>query len=183
VWRFLVRIDTQVLQAVLTRWLRHRLPAQPAPQRKGRVVIAVDGKMLRGARLPDGREVNLLSAYDTDTGIVLGQVAIAAKSNDATGLTGACGDALAGLRQRRGMHDPGRIEMDLAVMLADGGEAISDLAVLRDQAQFGPVASDSTGWRLLSDMDGAVLGRLRQARTAARELAWAQRFETRGGCR
>jgi Transposase DDE domain group 1 len=72
--------------------------------------------------------------------------------------------------------------VDLAVMLADGGEAISDLAVLRDQAQlFGPVASDPTAWRLLSDMDGPVLGRLHAARAQARELAWAQRMETRGG--
>lgn len=30
VWRFLVRIDAQVLQAVLTSRLRHRLPARPA---------------------------------------------------------------------------------------------------------------------------------------------------------
>ncbi|GAA2376947.1 IS1380 family transposase [Dactylosporangium salmoneum] len=101
---------------------------------------------------------------------------------DATGLTAACGDALADLRQRRGVHDPGRVAVDLAVMLADGGEAISDLAVLRDQTQlFGPVASDSTAWRLLSDMDSAVLARLHAARAAARELAWAQRIETRGG--
>jgi hypothetical protein len=72
--------------------------------------------------------------------------------------------------------------VDLAVMLADGGEAISDLAVLRDQTDlFGPVATDPTAWRLLSDMDSAVLGRLRDARARARELAWAQRIETRGG--
>jgi hypothetical protein len=101
---------------------------------------------------------------------------------EATGLTAACGDALAGLRQRRGVHDPGRIAVDLAVMLADGGETISDLAVLRDQAAlFGPVASDPTAWRLLSDIDSAVLGRLRDARAQARELAWAQRIETHGG--
>jgi hypothetical protein len=52
------------------------------------VVIAVDGKLLRGARLPDGRQVHLLSAYDTDTdtGAVLAQVAIAAKSNEIPGL-------------------------------------------------------------------------------------------------
>jgi hypothetical protein len=43
------------------------------------------------------------------------------------------------------VHDPARVAVDLAVMLADGGEAISDLAVLRDQAQlFGPLASDPT---------------------------------------
>jgi hypothetical protein len=29
-------------------------------------------------------------------------------------------------------HRPGRVAVDLAVMLADGGEAIADLAVLRD---------------------------------------------------
>jgi hypothetical protein len=101
---------------------------------------------------------------------------------EVTGLAGACSDALAGLRQRRGVHDPGRVAVDLAVMLADGGEAISDLAVLRDQAAlFGPVASDPTAWRLLSDLDSAVVTRLRNARAHAREIAWAQRLETRGG--
>jgi hypothetical protein len=56
VWRFLVRLDAQVLQAVLSGWLRHRLPPQTAePTRRNRVVIAVDGKVLRGAKLPLGR--------------------------------------------------------------------------------------------------------------------------------
>jgi len=41
---------------------------------------------------------------------------------EVTGLTGACSYALARLRQRRGVHDPGRVVVDLAVMLADGGE-------------------------------------------------------------
>ena len=48
---------------------------------------------------------------------------------DATGLTAAFGDALAPLRVRQSGHDPGRVAVDLAVMLADGGEAIADLAV------------------------------------------------------
>ena len=100
---------------------------------------------------------------------------------DVTGLAGACSDALAGLRQRRGGHDPGRIAVDLAVTLADGGEAISDLAVLRDQAAlFGPVASDPTAWRLLSSMDRAVLAQFATARAQAREIAWAQRIDTHG---
>jgi hypothetical protein len=50
VWRFLIRIDAQVLQTVLTGWLRHRRPAQPKPGRKHRTVIAVDGKPLRWVR-------------------------------------------------------------------------------------------------------------------------------------
>lgn len=101
---------------------------------------------------------------------------------DTTGLTRQFQDALAGLRQRQRGHDPGRIAVDLAAMIADGGQAIADLAVLRDQAQlFGRVASDATAWRLLSAMDSDTLPRLRAARAAARELAWAQITETRGG--
>jgi hypothetical protein len=99
-----------------------------------------------------------------------------------TGLTSACSLALASLRQRQGGHDPGRVAVDVAVMLADGGEAISDLAVLRDQPSlFGPVASDPTAWRLLSTMDSRVLDRLRAARAVTRETAWAQLCDTRGG--
>ncbi|MEV6812712.1 transposase, partial [Micromonospora sp. NPDC051296] len=94
---------------------------------------------------------------------------------DVTGLTGAFSEALSGLRQRRGVHDPGQVAVDLAVMLADGGEAIADLAVLRDQAElFGPVASDPTAWRLLSAVDADALAGLRAARAQAREVAWAQ---------
>jgi hypothetical protein len=101
---------------------------------------------------------------------------------DATGLTSAVGEALAGLRQRQGGHDPGRVAVDVAVMLADGGVAIADLVVLRDQpGLFGPVASDPTAWRVLSNVDADALVRLRAARAQARELAWAQAAETRGG--
>lgn len=58
-------------------------------------------------------------------------------------------------------------------MPADGGEAIADPAVLRDQGEvFGPVASTPTAWRLLADADGAVLASLRAARASAREVAW-----------
>src|SRR3954451_1210164 len=101
---------------------------------------------------------------------------------DATGLTGGFGEALAGVRQRQGGHDPGRVAVDVAVMIADGGEAIADLAVLRDQAElFGAVASDPTAWRVLSGVDGDALARLRAAGAQARELAWAQAAETCDG--
>lgn len=101
---------------------------------------------------------------------------------DATGLTEAFSVALAGLRQRQGGHDPGRVAVDVAVMLADRGEAIADLAVLRDQVDlFGAVASNPTAWRVLSGVDTDALDRLPAARAAARELAWAQAAETRDG--
>jgi nucleotide-binding universal stress UspA family protein len=97
---------------------------------------------------------------------------------DATGLSTAMSDGLASLRQRESGHDPGRVAVDLAVMLADGGEAISDLAVLRNQADlFGPVASDPTAWRVLAALDDEALARLQAARARAREVAWAQAVE------
>ena len=60
-------------------------------------------------------------------------------------------------------------------MLADGGDCISDLAVLREQsALFGEVASTATAWRVLDSIDDAGLDRLRAARAAAPALsAWA----------
>ena len=84
VWRFLIRLDAEVLQAVLTGWLRSRITPPPAEgsSRPARSVIAVDGKVLRGARLPDGRQIHLLAAYDTATGLVLAQRTIATKSNE-----------------------------------------------------------------------------------------------------
>ena len=83
-WRFLIRLDASLLQAVLSGWLRTGLtsPPRPASPHPARTVIAVDGKVLRGARLPEGRQVHLLAAYDTATGIVLAQSTIATKSNE-----------------------------------------------------------------------------------------------------
>lgn len=100
---------------------------------------------------------------------------------DRTGLTEAFSEALVGLRERRSAHEPGRVLTDLAVLLADGGRAISDLAVPRDQpALFGPVASTATASRVLDKIDPAALDRLRTARALAREQLWAQRSETIG---
>lgn len=97
---------------------------------------------------------------------------------DAAGVTAAYAEALAGVRERRSRHDPGRVLTDLAVMLADGGEAISDLAVLRDQPDlFGAVASTATAWRVLDAVDEPMLNALRAARALARERAWMLRGE------
>lgn len=101
---------------------------------------------------------------------------------DAAGVSAALSDALAGLRERRSGHDPGRVLTDVAVMLADGGEAISDLAVLRDQPDvFGTVASTATAWRVLDAVDDDALARVRAARAQARERAWLMRAEAGRG--
>jgi hypothetical protein len=93
---------------------------------------------------------------------------------DATGLTGALSAAMAPTKQRRRGHDRGEVLADLAVMIADGGETISDLAVLRDQPNlFGEVASHATAWRTLEAVDDAALERIKTARAQARAAAWA----------
>ena len=101
---------------------------------------------------------------------------------DACRLPAALSQVLAGWRVRRSGHDPGRVLTDVAVMLADGGEAISDLAVLRDQpGLFGSVASTATAWRVLDGVDEQMLVRLRRARAVARERAWWLRAESGRG--
>jgi hypothetical protein len=64
---------------------------------------------------------------------------------------------------------------DLAVMLADGGDCLSDLRAVRDQEPlFGPVASDTTAFRLIERIAGdpGLLAALRGARARARARAW-----------
>ncbi|HEY1740945.1 MAG TPA: IS1380 family transposase [Acidimicrobiia bacterium] len=93
---------------------------------------------------------------------------------DTLGLTGGLSVAMAPTKQRRRGHDRGRVLVDLAVMLADGGETITDLAVLRDQPDlFGEVASLPTAWRTLAAIDEAALARIATARADARRRAWA----------
>jgi Transposase DDE domain group 1 len=101
--------------------------------------------------------------------------ALLAEVADRTGLTRELSRALAGVRERRARHDPGRVIRDLAVMLADGGDCLSDLRAVRDQRPlFGPVASDSTAFRLIDRIAGdpGLLDALRAARARARARAW-----------
>lgn len=92
---------------------------------------------------------------------------------DEVGLTAALSAAMAPTKQRRGGHDRGRVLSDLAVMIADGGTRISDLAVLRDQPRlFDTVASTPTAWRTLEAIDDRVLPEIAAARAAARAEAW-----------
>ena len=96
----------------------------------------------------------------------------------ATGLVEAFDRAVGGWRVRRSAHRPGRVLVDVAVMIADGGEAIADLAVLRNQPGLsGQVASPATCWRVLDSVDVDTLADLKQARATARERAWVLRGE------
>lgn len=94
---------------------------------------------------------------------------------DAVGLTAALGQRPGSRRQRVSKHDPGVVLRDVAVMLADGGECLSDLAVLRDQPElFGDVASHATTWRTLDAVaaDDFGVDAIRAARKKARAKTW-----------
>ncbi len=92
---------------------------------------------------------------------------------DNTGLTGALSKALS----RRGfapVHDRGRVLVDTAVCIADGGRVLSDLATLRDQPElYGSVASDPTLWRALEEIGPDQRARIATARARARRRVWA----------
>jgi Transposase DDE domain group 1 len=92
---------------------------------------------------------------------------------DRLGLTAALSWAMAPTRRRRSAHDPGRVIRDVAVMLADGGDCLTDLGALRDQLDvFGMVASDSTAFRVIDSIDADGLTAIRGARARARAAAW-----------
>ena len=93
---------------------------------------------------------------------------------DFTGLTDALSEALASTVRRARRHDPGRVLLDVALTLADGGDCLSDLSVLRDQpGLFGAVASTPTASRVIDTVDADRLAAIRAARAQARARAWA----------
>ena len=93
---------------------------------------------------------------------------------DELGLRTGLSEAMAPTKKRRRGHDRGQVLVDLAVAIADGATAISDLRVLADQpALFGDVASVPTTWRTLQAIDAAALERIASARAQARAEAWA----------
>jgi hypothetical protein len=91
----------------------------------------------------------------------------------ATGLGRRLSAGLERWREPRAIHDPGKIVTDLAVLLALGGDCLSDVAMLRSQPElFGPVASDPTVSRLVDALAAdpvRALKSVRTARAAARE--------------
>jgi Transposase DDE domain group 1 len=122
----------------------------------------------------DGRPVTVDVTAD-GTGLVShAGSALIAQVADKLGFTSGLSSRLAVLKQRRRGHDPGRVIRDLAVTLADGGECVSDLGAVRDQeALFGPVASDSTAFRVVDRLAAEqLLGELRRAHARARERFW-----------
>ncbi|MBV9338399.1 MAG: IS1380 family transposase [Solirubrobacterales bacterium] len=122
----------------------------------------------------DGRRVTVEVTADGSGLVSHAGTALISQVADKLGLTSALSARLAVLKRRRRGHDPGRVIRDLAVMLADGGECVSDLGAVRDQeALFGPVASDSTAFRVVDRVAAEqLLEEVREAHARARERFW-----------
>jgi hypothetical protein len=92
---------------------------------------------------------------------------------DRVGLTAALSEACADTRERRSAHDPGRVIRDVVVMLADGGDCVTDIDAYQGQERlFGARASETTTHRVLKSVDDQLLGRIRAARAQARIRVW-----------
>jgi predicted transposase YbfD/YdcC len=70
-------VSADVLDWVLGAWLWTR-----AVQAGGRLVVAIDGKTVRGAKNKEGKAPHLVAALAHGIGAVLGQVAVDMKSNE-----------------------------------------------------------------------------------------------------
>jgi len=125
----------------------------------------------------DGRNVTVEVTADGEGLVSHAGSALLAQMADKSGLTQALSVRLAELKQRRSGHDPGRVVRDLAVMLADGGDCLANLAAVRDQdALFGAVASDSTAFRVVDAIacTPGLLDAIADAHARAREHVWSQ---------
>ena len=135
--RLFARLDPEVLDAVIGAWMWTvtRLVA-------GRRVIAVDGKTVRGARAGGGVAPHLVAAFDHAAGVVLGQVAVAAKTNEIPtvrtllkilDLAGAVVtiDALCRYRHSASYADPSVMPMGPVGPVGGGGDRVREVGIIR----------------------------------------------------
>jgi len=95
--RVLQDLDPDAVEAAMRTWVLAQLADRPAPDgvpvREQRQVLALDGKTLRGAHIPTDtggggyRQPHLVSVLDLASGAILGQVAVAEKSNEVAAFT------------------------------------------------------------------------------------------------
>ncbi|WP_211310265.1 ISAs1 family transposase [Branchiibius hedensis] len=76
--KLFARLDAAAVDAAMSRFWWTRCHTGDDQRR----VIAIDGKTLRGARTSQQFAPHLIAAHEHDAGIVLGQLAVAAKSNE-----------------------------------------------------------------------------------------------------
>lgn len=99
---------------------------------------------------------------------------LVAETSKAIGMTRALSKAVQGARSWT-VHDPGKVLRDVALTLADGGDALRHMAVIDNQPElFGTIASPATACRTITAVaeDPAAMEALAVARAAARARAW-----------
>ena len=118
----------------------------------------------------------IMVSVDADGLVGLSGALLLAETAAVIGLDRELSASLAPWRKARAVHDPGKVVLDLGIMLAAGGDCPADLAALRAQpGVFGLVASDPTVSRLVGTLAAAgqpALRALRAARGKARVWAW-----------
>jgi len=99
----------------------------------------------------------------------------------AAGLDRALSAALGPWRKPNAVHDPAKVVLDLAVMLALGGDCLADVAVLRaEPGVYGPVASDPTVSPTIDALAAgapAALTAINSGRAQARARVWGLAVE------
>ncbi len=92
---------------------------------------------------------------------------------DRLGLGAALSGVIPWTGERAPGHDRGTVLTQMMLVLAGGGECCADIERLRSQPRlFGAVASDSTVWRTLHQLDAATLDALRAATAEVRAGVW-----------
>ena len=100
---------------------------------------------------------------------------------DRLGLGDCLSARVAATGERAPLHDRGKVLTQAMLMLAGGGEACSDIEVLRAQpALFGSVPSDSTLYRTLRRLDPATVAGLDEAMAEIRAKVWQRSSATTG---
>jgi predicted transposase YbfD/YdcC len=112
--RAFARLDGDLVDQVLGALLWTR-----TQRAGGRRVIAIDGKTVRGARTPTQTAPHLVAALDHQAGAVLGQLAVAAKSNEIPAVQRLL--ALYDLTDVVVTVDAMHTQTDTATIITDGG--------------------------------------------------------------
>jgi len=157
----------------------------------GRRVIAIDGKTVRGARTAKAVAPHLVAAFDHATGTVLGQVAVAAKSNEIPAVRDllACFDLTGAVVTVDAMHT--QVETAQAITAAGGDYVFTvkkNQPTLHHRCQELPW-KDVPGHRATTTAHGRRVTRTIKVVTAptwiqfvgAAQIAQVRRTVTRGG--
>ena len=100
---------------------------------------------------------------------------------DRMGLAAALSSRLRGRTSRAALHDRGKLIVQIALMLAGGGESCADIEHLRcEEGLFGDVASDSTVHRAFHEITPKLRSELAEAVAEVRSQIWGRSAKTNG---